>query len=205
MAPPAIGQQLRQLLSAPCTCFDRIHGALGVVPPASSPHVAAFHGWRAASLRNARLSLGLPAASRGAGSGPDILFISRPTSTRRVTNEAEELGVFEAAQRVAAKNGIQLPSGPSRAPLDATQVAREDAREVTLHVALAEDFSESGKLTATYSFENTTHKCRDRDFVAVFARRKCERLRGESPNPKGVRCVHVPKDVDDYLDFNWVD
>ena len=84
------------------------------------------------------------------------------------------------------------------------QVAREDAREVTLHVALAADFSESGKLTATYSFEKTTHKCRDRDFVAIFARRNCERLRGES-NEKGVRGVHVPKDADDYLDFNWVD
>ena len=97
MSPQEIAQQLQSLLSARCTCFDRVEGSTGYFSPASRQPVSTrpvLGGWRANILAHLRTAERLNVAGQAHTSPSNsftaarqILFIARNSRTRVLVNQ----------------------------------------------------------------------------------------------------------------------
>jgi hypothetical protein len=116
----AIAEDLRRLLTAPCTCFQRVHGSTGAFTPfiEHKAMVTLAREWSRASVRNAafaaaqlRLSLHRKALAGTIRADQDILYVMRGAhgESRVVTNEAQLLRAFGVVPRVRAVAMGQLP------------------------------------------------------------------------------------------------
>ena len=82
----------RELVGAPCTCFDRVEAQASAFNPGARAAAARLRAFRAATLRNNLLANGL-AAHR---SRDTILFVSRTGSRRVAINEASIMSRLRA-------------------------------------------------------------------------------------------------------------
>ena len=97
----AIASQLGDLLSAPCTCFDRVEGGLGGHNPhsmaATSRNVQ--HRWSEAVLQSSTMAVLRDATGQARALDvptSTLLYVSRRTGSRFVTNEAAVLQTLHA-------------------------------------------------------------------------------------------------------------
>ena len=97
----------RDLISAKCTCFERLAAATHAYMPFSSRSRAAFRAYQRSSAVNARVAMHLPTTRPDAR---DMLFVMRRGSRRIITNEGEVLSVVLAAQpRLRVVDLQQMP------------------------------------------------------------------------------------------------